>query len=135
MPMIIGGAIGGLSVQPTRPEMNDPIIQVKNGFLPSLQRVFPKTSMSEIANPRQDDDLEKLGQEFDQGLLLDLKTIKWGILTKVGQGDHYISYQSRARLVQLSENTVVWQGVCDLEDRDATNMRHRTELRQIMGPY
>jgi len=46
MPMIIGGAIGGaiggLSVQPTRPEMNDPIIQVKNGFLPSLQRVFTK---------------------------------------------------------------------------------------------
>jgi hypothetical protein len=106
---------------------------VKDGFLPSVQRTFPKASMSEIANPRQDDDLKKLGREFGQGLLLDLKTIRWAILTKVGQGDHYISYRGRARLVQLPEQKVIWQGVCDLEERDAENMRHRTEFEENNG--
>src|SRR5262245_14780476 len=135
----IGGAIAGFEAMSRSEQMVkaygliDPIIQVKTELRPSVQTSFPDASIVDIATPRQDDALGVLKGEFQQGLLLDLKTIKWGIFTKVGQGDHYVSYQGRARLVQLPEEKVVWQGVCDFEERDDTTLRHITDFEANNG--
>jgi hypothetical protein len=98
--------------------VNDPILQVKNGFLASMQTSLPNTTLSEVSRPLPDDDLEKLKKELIQGYLLDFKTTKWGIINNSLQVYSYAVYQSRARLVNISEERIIWQGVCDLEEKD-----------------
>ena len=98
--------------------LEDPILQVKNGFLASMQTSLPKTILSEVSHPLPDDDLEKLKTELGQGYLLDFKTTKWGILNNAMQVYSFAVYQSRARLVNLSEEKIIWQGVCHLVEND-----------------
>jgi hypothetical protein len=96
----------------------DPILQVKNGFLASMQTSLPKTTFSEVTHSLPDDDLEKVKRELGQGYLLDFKTTKWGILNNAIHAYSYAVYQSRARLVNLSEDKIIWQGVCHLVEND-----------------
>lgn len=98
--------------------LEDPILQVKNGFLASMQTSLPKTTLSEVPHPLPDDDLEKLKRELGQGYLLNFKTTKWGILNNAMQAYSFAVYQSRARLVNLSEDKIIWQGVCHLAEND-----------------
>jgi len=98
--------------------LEDPILHVKKGFLASMQTSLPKTTLSEVPHPLPDDDLEKLKRELGQGYLLDFKTTKWGILNNAMQGYSFAVYHSRARLVNLSEEKIIWQGVCYLVEND-----------------
>lgn len=98
--------------------LEDPILQVKNGFLASMQTSLPKTTLSAVPHPLPDDDLEKLKRELGQGYLLDFKTTKWGILNNAMQVYSFAVYQSRARLVNLSAEKIIWQGVCHLVEND-----------------
>jgi hypothetical protein len=98
--------------------LEDPILHVKKGFLPSMQTSLPKTTLSEFSHPLPDDDLQKLKRELGQGYLLDFKTTKWGILNNAMQGYSFAVYHSRARLVNLSEEKIIWQGVCYLVEND-----------------
>lgn len=96
----------------------DPILHVKKGFLASMQTSLPRTTLSEVPRPLPDDDLENLKKELGQGYLLDFKTTKWGILNNAMQGYSFAVYHSRARLVNLSEEKIIWQGVCYLAEND-----------------
>ena len=98
--------------------LEDPIFQVKKGFLASMQTSLPKMTLSEVPHPLPDDDLEKLKRELGQGYLLDFKTTKWGILNNAMQGYSFAVYHSRARLLNLSEEKIIWQGVCYLSEND-----------------
>jgi len=121
---VIFGAIAVAGVQTHRerldnmPGLEDPILQVKKGFLASMQAALPKTTLSEVSHPLPDDDLEKLKRELGQGYLLDFKTTKWGIINNSIQVYSLAVYQSRARLVNLSEEKIIWQGVCYLSEND-----------------
>ena len=135
----IGGAVAAVVVQSRGQQMvkeyglSDPMIRVKNGFVLSVQALFNKANLTEVTSPHKEDNLDKLKVEFHQGLFLDFKTTKWGILTHQLQGYHYVAYQGRARFVQIPEEKVIWQGVCDLEEKDDTNMPHITELEANNG--
>lgn len=121
---VVGSAIVALADQTHRerldkmPGVEDPIFKVKKGFLASMQTSLPKTTFSEVPQPLPDDDLEKLKRELGQGYLLDFKTTEWGILNNAMQGYSLAVYKSRARLVNLSEEKIIWQGVCYLSEND-----------------
>lgn len=143
MPLIMFGALGGAIAaasmeqsqgQQTVKEydVQDPIIQVRRRFAPHVG-VLLNVDMSEETSPRQDDDLDSLKKEFTQGYILDLKTNKWGIFRNPFQTFHYVGYQGRARLIRASEKKVVWQGVCDLEEKDNDKMPHITEFEENNG--
>jgi hypothetical protein len=143
MPLIMFGAVGGAIAaasmeqsqgQQTVKEydVQDPIIQVRRRFAPQVG-VLLNVDMSGETSPRQDDDLDSLRKEFSQGYILDLKTSKWGIFRNPFQTFHYVGYRGRARLIRVSEKKVVWQGVCDLEEKDNDNMPHITEFEANNG--
>ena len=121
---IVGSAIVAVADQTHRkrldkmPGVEDPILQVKKGFLASMQTSLPKTTFSEVPQPLPDDDLERLKRELGQGYLLDFKTTEWGILNNTMQVYSFAVYKSRARLVNLSEEKIIWQGVCYLSEHD-----------------
>jgi hypothetical protein len=100
--------------------VDDPILKVKDGFLPSMQTSLPKAILSEISHPLPNDDMEDLKKELGQGFLLDFKTTRWGIINNMWQVYSYVVYQGRARLVDISGEKILWQGVCDLEEKDLT---------------
>lgn len=100
--------------------VDDPILQVKSGFLASMQTSLPRATLSEIPHSLPNDDLEDLKKELGQGYLLDFRTTKWGIINDMFRVYSYVLYQSRARLVDISGEKILWQGVCDLEEKDLT---------------
>ena len=63
---VIFGAIAVAGVQThckrldNMPGLEDPILQMKKGFLASMQASLPKTTLTEVSHPLPDDDLEKL---------------------------------------------------------------------------
>ena len=127
-PIVVAGVVGSAIVAAAdqthrerldkMPGVEDPILKVKKGFLASMQTSLPKTTFSEVPQPLPDDDLEKLKREFGQGYLLDLKTTEWGIINNTMQVYSLAVYKSRARLVNLSEEKIIWQGVCYLVEND-----------------
>ena len=108
--------------------VKDPILQVKKGFLASMQTSLPKTTLSEVPHPLLEDDLEQLKREWGQGYLLDFKTTKWGILSNPVHGYSFAVYHSRARLVNLSEAKIIWQGLCYLVESDPIRRPSTTDL-------
>lgn len=113
--------------------LEDPIIDVMHRFIPSARAVLSNGIKEEATNRGQEVHLDELTKEFGSGLILDLKTVKWGIFRNPFQTFHYVGYQGRARLIRPSEKKVVWQGVCDLEEKDTDNMPHITEFEANNG--
>ena len=143
MPLIMFGAVGGAIAaanmeqsqgQQTVKEydVQDPIIQVSRRFVPRVGALLNVDMFGETS-PRQDDDIDSLKREFSQGYILDLKTSKWGIFRKPFETFHYVAYRGRARIIRISENKIIWQGVCDLEEKDNDKMPHITEFEANNG--
>lgn len=141
--LMMGGAVGGVlaavEAQSRSEQMTkayglvDPTMQVKREFVHTLRTIFSNARFSEEIKPHQDDDLSKLAEEFRQGLVLDLKTTRWGMLSVPLQGYQYVLYQNRTRIIQLPEQKVLWQGVCDLQEKDAVKMPGIAEFEANNG--
>lgn len=143
VPLIMFGAMGGAIAaanmeqsqgQQTVKEFDvqDPIIQVRRKFVRRVGALLNVDMFGETT-PRQDDDLESLKKEFGEGYILDLKTSKWGIFRKPFETFHYVAYRGRARIIRVSEAKIIWQGVCDLEEKDNDKMPHITEFEENNG--
>lgn len=143
MPLIMFGAVGGAIAaanmeqsqgQQTVKEydVQDPIIQVRRKFVPRVGSLLNVDMFGETT-PRQDDDLDSLKKEFGEGYILDLGTSKWGIFRKPFETFHYVAYRGRARIIRVSEAKIIWQGVCDLEEKDNEHTPHITEFEANNG--
>ncbi len=90
---------------------DDPVLQVKDRFLVSLEAELGLKQIRVVRDPREDDDLEKLKAEFGSSLILDFKTTN----CEVKEPDQFIAYQARSRLIHLGDSKIIWQGVCGVE--------------------
>jgi len=135
----VGGALAGLQAQSQAQQMTkeyglqNPAIRVKSTFLSSISKQLESNSLTSLEEPLKDDDLDKLRVKFQQDTVFDFMTKMWGISTVPFQGYHYVTYRARARLIRFPEGKIVWQGACDVEDKDLARMPHWTEFVENNG--
>ena len=132
----IGGAISGIAsgiVDSFRGErieekfgLFNPILDLKENFTSSILNRFPRLKVATISAPFESDDVHDLRDQFSQGYILDFQTTRWGIV-RHAEGWEYlkppgfqerrkVTFIARARLIDPSQESILWQGICDVED-------------------
>ncbi|GJL63983.1 MAG: hypothetical protein NPIRA04_26370 [Nitrospirales bacterium] len=104
--------------------LQDPIMQVKEGFLSKFSQKFSNVKLSQISEAFTDDDINELKDGFGNQKVFDFQTVSWGIVRAkhdfstppAFQTGRNVKYSARARLLDVNEEKVLWQGVCDLLD-------------------
>ncbi len=133
-----GGVIGGLMsgiVDRSRGErieekfgLYDPILDVKENFLTTVLNEFPSLTISKISAPFANDEVHDLKGPFSKGYILDFQTRRWGIVQHVEGWEHLkppgsqerrkVTFIARARLIDANQESILWQGICDVEDHN-----------------
>ncbi len=135
----IGAAVAGLAAESRGQQMvqqydlRDPILHVKERFAARVLSDFANIKLTDISEPFKDDDIDDMKEKFVEGNILDFQTIRWGVVGQPFSGNSYIKYQGRVRLIDVHNASVLWQGVCDLEDRDLYTMPDSTERNSSEG--
>ena len=94
------------SVWLQREQPEDPAPRVKSRLVSALQANLNLTNIYAVSDPLQNDDVKTLKNVFKTGVVLDVRTMKWG-------GDDYRgNYLVRARMVRLEDSTVLWKTTC-----------------------
>lgn len=106
--------------------LEDPVRDVERIFLEGLERELGLGSALVVEGPHLGSghvpaigaDIESLRAAFGRGLVLDLETFNWQ-LTFVRRSfidnantTYGLDFSIRARLVRLSDSTILWQGLC-----------------------
>lgn len=100
--------------------LTDPARTVQDRFTASLAFELGLSSLRAVDEIAAGDGLDDLQKAFGTGVVLDLKTVRWGISPDPQFGTRYrVDYAARARLIRVEEATVVWQGACDASEREA----------------
>jgi hypothetical protein len=103
--------------------LEDPVSRMKHRLVSSLESRLKLTNVTAVSAPLRDDDIETLKRDFESGVVLDVRTVKWGIDNNRG------SYKARARLVRLADSSVLWEATChDLVPGKAGPTRTRAAL-------
>lgn len=85
----------------------DPAPHVKDRLMRALQTNLNLTNARAVSDPPKNDDVETLKQVFRTGVVLDVRTMKWGI------DNNRAKYSARARLVRLADSTIFWEATCN----------------------
>ena len=106
--------------------MYDPILDVEKDFVSTILNEFPSLKVSKVSAPFENDDLQNLKEQFSKGYILDFQTRQWGIVRHakgweylkppVFQKRRKVTFIARAQLIDPSEKSILWQGICDVED-------------------
>jgi hypothetical protein len=100
--------------------LTDPARTVEDRFTAALAFELGLSSLRAVDEIAAGDGLDDLQKVFGTGVVLDLKTVRWGISPDPQFGTRYrVDYAARARLIRVEEATVVWQGACDASEREA----------------
>jgi hypothetical protein len=103
--------------------LEDPVARMKQRLVSSLESSLKLTNVTAVSAPLLDDDIETLKRAFENGVVLDVRTVRWGIDNNRG------SYSARARLVRLADSSVLWEATChDLVAGRAGATRTRAAL-------
>jgi len=95
------------STRPQREQPEDPAPRVKSRLVGALQANLKLTNVDTVSDPLQNDDVKTLKDVFKTGVVLDVRTMKWG-------GDDYRgNYLVRARMVRVEDSTVLWNTTCN----------------------
>lgn len=120
VPGVSGGALtlpGGPSGGET---MIDPARVVARDLGEALMFELGLNNLQTQAEPRDDDGPASLAAAFGDGLVLDVKTVRWGLSPDPALWTRYlVQYEARSRLVRLRDGRIVWQATCDASERDA----------------
>ena len=130
----IGGAISGRVAHSQgerieeKFELQDPIFHVKEDFLSTVLKEFPHLKISQIFAPFKNDDVHALKGQFSKGYILDFQTRRWGMVRHAEGWEHLkpsgsrkrrkAKLLARARLIDPSKECILWQGICDVEDKN-----------------
>src|SRR6266704_1069236 len=94
------------STRPQREQPEDPAPRVKSRLVGALQANLKLTNVDTVSDPLQNDDVKTLEDVFKTGVVLDVRTMKWG-------RDGYRGYYTvRARMVRLEDSSVLWKTTC-----------------------
>lgn len=85
--------------------LDDPAPRVKERLIHALPT--NSANMRVVSTPPKNDDVGTLKEFFQTGVVLDVRTMKWGI------DNNRAKYSARARLVRLADSAVVWEATCN----------------------
>ncbi|MFI5343075.1 MAG: hypothetical protein ACHQUC_02520 [Chlamydiales bacterium] len=140
----IGGALGALvTIGASEMSQNDmvknyaledPALQVKKRFLSSLESDLSLTNIKPIAEPSKSDELSELAKAFGKSTIIDFKTTRWFLTYFPTSWSRYrISYTATARLIQLEDTKIMWQGNCEFIGQDPETSPTWEELTANSG--
>src|SRR6266513_1365582 len=90
-----------------REQPEDPAPHVKSRLVRTLQAHLKLTNVDTTTGPLQnDDDIKTHKDAFKTGVVLDVRTMKWG------RDDSRGYYSVRARMVRLEDSSVLWKTTC-----------------------
>ena len=113
----------------------DPMESIKASFLTFLLQSHTAKAIDAHPDPLKPgldspSDLKKLSP---WPLVLDFKTVDWGVGTSLGTDTYQVRYVGRVRLIDLSTDAILWQGVCDLSRDDSEHTLTFEELLDQEG--
>lgn len=124
------GAIGGAAMVSAGNKMRqkygliDPTIKVKENFKTKFENRLSLKSLRVENEPLSKDSIEDLRKKFRSGLVLDFKTHVWSFGYYAADWKHYrLSYSVRARLIELRNSKLVWQGICNVFENEPKGER------------
>lgn len=82
----------------------DPAPQLESRLVRALQANVHLANVQIATDLPPNDDVGTLKELFKTGNVLDVRTMKWG----------YTNYSARARLVDLSDSTILWEATCSV---------------------
>ena len=123
---LLGGALGSmLYVAMTAPDestmdqmrneygIRDPVIIFKEHFIKFFGKNLKMTNFRSIPDSFSGDALTELDGAFHNGLVLDFRTMKWGVEDYSGfSSSTSVKYEGRVRLLAFPEAKILWQGTC-----------------------
>jgi len=110
---------GGGQVYAIDAPLADPVNRVRDIFLQSLEGHLGAARLIQTEEPLLDDDVKVLAKKLGGGVVLDFRTITWGLLSGQSVARPYqIAYVARARFLRLETGRVLWQGQCQYDGRD-----------------
>jgi hypothetical protein len=86
--------------------LEDPVAGMKQRLVASLESSLKLTKLTSVSAPPPDEEIETLKRMFESGMVLDVRTVQWGI------DNNRATYSARARLVRLVDSTVLWEATC-----------------------
>lgn len=99
------GGSDGTRLQHDQPV--DPAPYVKSRLVRALQANLHLANVRAAPDAVANDDLKTLKDVFKTGVVLDVRTMKWG------RDDSRGYYSVRARMVRLEDSTVLWKTTCN----------------------
>src|SRR5436309_2349898 len=145
---LIGGGVGGLVTgeamikysetrgQPMVAEysLEDPVLTVRDEFVAGITSRLELSNMTIRENAVGDDELTKLRETLGDSVLIDLKTVEWGLFTApLRFSQYYVEYVARGRLVNLREHKILWQTKCAYRRSDRESPSNWDELTANSG--
>jgi len=100
-------------------QLEDPVSDVQKNFLLFVTPEIDPSKVQVSSTPIIIDDPKELMTAFGSGVLIDFKTLSWGILFMAPSDRrlNQVVYAARARAVDLHAGKVLWQGgQCDIRD-------------------
>jgi len=127
---LIGGAITEAALEKkgkrmvAEYQMKDPAQRVKSIFLNDLSSNGSITAYQPLGYEYKSDDMEYLKLGFNQGYVVDFKTLHWGFIYYGTDWNRYhMRYGLRARIVEFPAAEILWQGVCEIVEDEPPEQR------------
>ena len=108
-------------------QLEDPVVRVKDRLIGMLQAQFNVANVVAVADPPKSDAIEKLVQTYRTGVVLDVRTMKWGV------DNARAKYSARARLIRLPDATILWKATCEFVADKAKPSPKMEELKANDG--
>ena len=107
--------------------LEDPVVRVKDRLASKLQTDFNLTNVRVVTDPPKNDGVATLKQIFQTGIVLDVRTAKWGL------DNARAKYSARARLIRLSDAAILWKATCEFTADKAQPSPKMDELKANDG--
>jgi hypothetical protein len=91
----------------TQLALEDPVLRSKERLVKVVQSGLDLTQVRSIPKPQEGDAVASIKRAYGDGVLLDVRTTRWGI------HNNRAKYQARARLVRLADSRVLWEAACN----------------------
>lgn len=121
VPGVSGGALRMTSGTPGQDgSVYDPAAVVSEELGKALAFELGLTNLRPRPGPEPDDRPSALATSLGEGLVLDVKTLRWGMAPDPHLWTRYrVQYVARSRLIRLRDGRTVWQADCDASEREA----------------
>lgn len=126
-PLVVFAQVAEGSGMESDLQLEDPVLRVKERLVTALQTQFNLAKVVAVSDPPKSDGIETLAQAFRTGVVLDVRTMKWGV------DNARAKYSARARLIRLSDAAILWNATCEFIADKAKPSPKMTELKANDG--